>query len=294
MDKNIFRAGIRALFCLLVLANASVYAMENNNQTLNQKGMIGKALAIIATSSAMHRYNQFFAKIIPLQGVPASEAVQALGKEAQAAVGIPADRQVPIQYVSELDASATADTNAIIIGNEFTHDKTVYGVKRCNMFHEAVHIKYHDDEFNGVLLSCSFLGAPLATKMLVNLQGKLKLLYLPVLLAGYYVGRATQGQFENYRERRADIEGHYATQCHKCVAEKAKDIRDTYVLANNIITRLDHNTNLNEAQGNGLAFAKGWIEDKKRYLSIEENETIAAELKRDNKVCAFHDQSKFH
>lgn len=147
-------------------------------------------------------------------------------------------------------------------------------------------------QFNGVLLSCSFLGVPLATKMLVKPQGKLKLLYLPALFAGYYVGRAIQGQSENYRERRADIEGHYATQCHKCVAEKIEDIRDTYELANDIITRFDHNTNLNEAEANGLAFAKSWIKDKKRYLSIEENETIATELKRDNKVCAFHEQSK--
>jgi hypothetical protein len=256
---------------------------------LNQKGIIGKLLAAIATSSAMHRFNQCFTKRIPLQGIPASEAMQALGKEAQIAVGIPADRQVPIQYVSELDASATAETNAIIIGNEFIHDKTAYGVKRCNMFHEAVHIKYHDHVFNGVLFSCSFLGIPFATKMFVRPRGKLKLLYLSAVLAGYYVGRAIQGQFENYRERRADIEGHYATQCHKCVAEKVEDVRNTYELANDIITRLDHNANPNEAQVNGLAFAKGWIEDKKRYLSIEENETIAAELKRDNKVCAFHE-----
>jgi hypothetical protein len=292
MDKNIFKAGIRALFCLLVFAKPLVYTMENNNQTLNQKGIIGKALATIGTSSAMYRYNQFFAKMIPLQGAPASEEVQALGKEAQTAVGIPADRQVPIQYVPELDASAIAETNAIIIGNEFTHDKTAYGVKRCNMFHEAVHIKYHDDQFNGVLLSCSLLGVPLTTKMLVKPQGKLKLLYLPALLAGYYVGRAIQGQFEDYRERRADIEGHYATQCHKCVTEKIEDLRDTYELANDIIARLDNNINLDEAQVNGLAFAKGWIKDKKRYLSIEENEIIVAELKRNNKVCSFHEQSK--
>lgn len=289
MNKNICKAGIKTLFCLLVLVNTSAYTMENSNQTLNQKGIIGKAFAAIGTSSAMHRYNQFFATRIPLQGIPAPQAVQTLGKEAQTAVGIPADRQVPIQYVPELDASAIAETNAIITGNEFTHDKTAYGVKRCNMFHEAVHIKYHDDAFNGVLLSCSLLGAPLATKMLIKPQGKLKLLYLPALLAGYYVGRAIQGQFQNYRERRADIEGHYATQCHKCVTEKIEDVQHTYELAHDIITRLDNNTNLDEAQVNGLAFAKGWIEDKKRYLSIEENETIAAELKRDNKVCVFHE-----
>jgi hypothetical protein len=292
MDKNIFKAGVRVLLCFFVLANASVYAMENNNQTLNQKGIIGKALAVIATSSAIHCWNQFFAKMISLRGVLASEELQALGKEAQAAVGIPVCRHVPIQYVSELNASAIAEINAILVGNELNDDRVAYGVKRCNMFHEAVHIKYHDDAFNGFLLFCSFLGIPLATKMFIKPLGKLKLLYVPSLLAGYYVGRAIQRQFENYRERRADIEGHYATQCHKCVAEKTEDIRYAHELAHDIIVRLDRNPNLNEAQVYGLVCAKDWIEDRRRYLSVEENEIIAAELKRDYKICAFHEKSK--
>src|SRR5688500_7148136 len=202
MEKTIFKIGIRALLLyFLVLSNGLVYTSENKNQTLNQKGIMGKVLAAIATSSAMHRCNQFFAKMIPLPGIPAPEVVQVLGKEAQTAVGISADRQVPIQYVSGLDASAIAENNAILTGNELSDDKAAYGVKRCNMFHEAVHIKYHDDEFSGVLFFCSLLGIPFATKMLVKPQGKLKLLYLPALLAGHYVGRAIQGQFYNYRER---------------------------------------------------------------------------------------------
>ena len=126
--------------------------------------------------------------------------------------------------------------------------------------------------------------------MFVKPQGKLKLLYLPALLAGHCVGRAIQGQFRNYRERRADIEGHYATQCHECVAEKIKDVQGAYCIINGIITQFDNSTNLNEAQLYALTYAKKWIESKKRYLSIEENEIIAAELKLDNKVCAFHKQ----
>ena len=291
MGENIFKTGNRALLSILILANTLAYAIENKNQTLNQKGLIDKALALIATSSAMHRWNQFFAKIIPLKGVPASEAIQALGKEAQTALGIPTDRQVPIQYIPELDVSAEAHDNAIVTGNELADDKTAYGVKRCNMFHEAVHIKYNDGSFNGIIFLGSLLGIPLATKLFINPQGKLKLLYLLALMAGHYVGRTIQGQFESYRERRADIEGHYATKCHKCVTEKVEDIRGAYELVNGIITRLDDHTDLNEAQVNGLAFAKRLIESKKCYLSIEENEAIAAELKRDNKVCAFHEQS---
>lgn len=268
-------------------------SLENKSpQVLNQKGIMGSILSAIATSDLMHRYNQFFAKAFPLEGVCASQEVQTLAKEAQTALGIPADRQVPIQYVADLDASAIARPNAIFVGRELVNDKVVYGIKRCNMFHEAVHIKYHDYTFNSVFYFGSLLGVPLANKLLINPQGKLKLVYLPMLVAGHYLGRAMQRKFEKYRERRADIEGHYATQCHQCVTEKAEDIRKTYELAHDVISYCDQLADLNEGQINGLAWAKGWIEDKKPYLSVEENQIIADELKRDNKICAFHEQSK--
>jgi len=291
MDQTVFKTSIVALWGLWVCANISVYSMENNNRPLGKKGIIGKVLAALATSNVMHHYNKFCAKTSSLLGIPASEEMQLLGKEAQTAVGIPAERHVPIQYISGLDASAKALDNTILIGEEFMSDQTKYGVKRCNMFHEAVHIKYHDDEFNGALFLSSLLGTSLVTKMFVNPQGKLKLLYILALLVGHYLGRALQGKFESYRERRADIEGHYATQCYQCVTEKIEDIQDTYALANDIIARLDHNIPLSEEQSYGLAYAKKWIESKKRYLSIEENQMIADELRQCNRVCAFHEQS---
>lgn len=291
-NKNIFKKGTIALFGLLLLVNTVVSAENEGVETLNKKGLIGKALAAMGTSSMMHRYNQFFAERLPVNGVPASAEIQKLGKDAQTAVGIPVERQVPIEYIAGLDVSAIAKTNAIVTGDELADDEVAYGVKRCNMFHESVHIKYHDDSFNGVLYLGSLLGTSLATKNFIKPQGKLKLLYLPSLVAGHYVGRAIQGHFCKYRERRADIEGHYATQCHQCVTEKAEDVREAYEINSANISYAEQNTDLNEAQINIAARSKRWIENKKRYLSVEENEIIAAELKRDNKVCAFHASEK--
>lgn len=269
-------------------------SLENKSpQALNQKGIMDRILAAGATSRVMDRYNQFIAEILPLRGVCAPQEAQQLGKEAQTALGIPADRQVPIQYVAGLNASAIADANTIIIGEELVNDKVAYGVKRCNMFHEAVHIKYHDYTFSSVFYLGSLLGVPLANKLLINPQGKLKLLYLPILVAGHYLGRAMQGQFGKYMERRADIEGHYATQCHQCVTEKVEDVRKAYDISNKNISYGNANIEtLTEFQRKILVKEKSWIEEKKRYLSVEENEIIADELKRDNKICAFHEQSK--
>jgi hypothetical protein len=305
-DKKIIKSG---LLCLVILANVAVYAENEGVQTLNKKGLIGKALAAMGTSSMMHHYNQFIAERLPVDGVPASADIQELGKEAQTAVGIPADRQVPIQDLDGLDGGM-ASSNAIMIG-EKSYDDAAYGVKRCDMFHESVHIKYHDDSFNSAIYLSSLLGAPLAARQFIKPQGTLKLLYLPVLVAGHYVARGVQNQFCKYRERRADIEGHYATQCHECVTEKAENLKTTRDDMRSGLDKIEILSNLSEDEylawneggdrsyadfktGLVVAYtgAKAWLESKKRYLSVEENEIIAADLKRDNKVCAFHASKK--
>jgi hypothetical protein len=155
------------------------------------------------------------------------------------------------------------------------------------------------------------LGTALATKAFIKPQGRLKLLYLLSLVVGHYVGRGLQGQFYKYRERRADIEGHYATQCHECVTEKAENLKDTRDSIRSGIDKIETLFNLSEEEylawnkvedrshaefKNGLIVAsnggKAWLEVKKRYLSVEENEIIAAELKQDKKVCTFHASEK--
>lgn len=275
-----------SLLAVILILTYSAYAQNEGTQTLNQKGFIGKALAAMATSNIAHSFNRFWSTRLP--GVPAREDIEQLGQEAQTAAGIPADRQVPIRYQADLRHAAQVHEDAIVVGDQF-YDKTVsYGVKRCDMFHEAVHVKYNDDTFTAIPYFGSLLGTTVTTKKLLNPQGKLKLLYIPSLIAGHYVGRAIQRQYKNYYERRADIEGHYATQCHDCVTEKTEDIRDLRNFMHETICSIEAKSEPTEGELRGLKIATQWLESKKRYLSVEENEIIAADLKRDNKVCPFH------
>ncbi|MFA6065942.1 MAG: hypothetical protein WC707_02055 [Candidatus Babeliaceae bacterium] len=106
-----------------------------------------------------------------------------LGKEAQDAVGIPPEKQVPIKKMSVLDpqfniATAYAARDGIYVNQHRLHNEP-YGSKRCTMFHEAIHIKYGDATCTGAACSSS-----------------------------------------KDQERRADLESLYATQCFKCVQEE--------------------------------------------------------------------------
>lgn len=289
-NKNSYKKGTIALFGFSVLVNTALCSGNNDVQTLNQKGFIGKTLAAMATSDMMHRYNEFLKTDLQIAGDPASEIFQALSKEAQTAVGIPAERHVPIRNVAGLDGGMAA-VNAIEVGEE-CYSQHAYGVKRCDMFHETIHIKYHDFAFSTVPFFGSLFGIPLATKLIIKPQGIFNLLYLPSLVAGCFLGRAVLSKFYAYRERRADIEGHYATQCHVCVTEKAEQVRNMVDDLNNAIDILEAKSDLNENETMALDMAKDFIKRKKGYLSADENEIIAADLKRDKKICVFHASDK--
>lgn len=271
---------------LLALISVAAHAENEGVQTLNQKGFVGKALAAMATSNMAYSFNQFLATRLP--GVSAREDVKQLGQKAQTAVGVAADKQVPIQHDAGLRFAAQAYENAIVVGDQFYDEALAYGVKRCDMFHEAVHIKYNDDTFRAFPYLGSLLGATGATKKIINPQGRLKLLYIPSVVAGHFLGRAIRNQYQNYFERRADIEGHYATQCHRCVSEKTEDIREARDFMHETISRIEAKSEPTEGEVRGLNMAKQWLKGKGCYLSVEENEIIAADLKRDNKVCTFH------
>jgi len=287
-NKNAFtKINLVGLFCFALLTHSAGHAMENKSrETLNQKGMLDKALAVIGKSSMMHRYNQWYAGKTELPGEPVSEEMQALGKEAQTAVGIPEDRQLPVRYVAGIDG-AEAGADAIVVGD---YKEDAYGVNRCLLFHEAIHVKYHDTAVFKIPFPSSIIGALIATKLCIKPQGIAKLLYLPALIAGAYVGDELQTSFAKYRERRADIEGHYATQCHTCVTEKSEHQKSVRDFITDGIALLEAQPTLTDEQTQALTVTKGFLERQKSYLSVEENSIIAADLKRDNKICTFHEK----
>lgn len=284
---NILKSGLCGL---LILVNTG-YAQNDDTQTLNKKGFFGKVIAAIATSNMAYRFNQTWSDFYnSMPGVSAREDIQKLGQEAQAALGIPAHRQVPIRYDANMDyAVAEAHGNAIVVSDQF-YDDTICsrGVKRCMMYHEAAHIKYNDDSSKAFLWFGSQSGALAATKTIFNPQGRLKLLYIPSLVAGHFLARSAQGRYHNYFERRADIEGHYATQCHHCVTEKVEDLRTMRDCLHKVIQQIEVKSGPTEGEMQGMNMAKDCLKRSKRYLSVEENEIIAADLKQANKVCEFH------
>lgn len=294
MNKSIAK-GKALLLALVALTSMAAYAVENEGlQTLNQKGSIDKALASIAQSNMMHRWNGFLSGGLNLSGEKATQELEKIGKEAQVAVGIPEQWHVPIRQISGLEAAAKADLHQIVLSETcFDTDEVPYGVQRSNLFHEAVHIKYHDHASKLFPKLVGFLSYPILTKIMLDPQGTLQILYPLSIVAGVYLGRFLQDKYLDYIERRADTEGFYATQCYLCVSEKAEDIRQASDIANKIITHFEQNPVVNEQQVAGLRYAVDWNKRKKRYLSPDENEIIAADLKQDNKVCAFHaDQSQ--
>ncbi|MCL4361278.1 hypothetical protein M1446_02905 [Candidatus Dependentiae bacterium] len=127
---------------------------------------------------------------------PASQLYQILGTEAQMTLGIPKEKHLPIKQFHYMPgALAMALPNAIIV-NENVQNIS-YGIKRCTMLHEVVHVKHHDAQF------------------FLDLKEKDNVIEL-------------EEEEHRIRENRADIQGCYAAQCFMCVHEFSKARPENY------------------------------------------------------------------
>lgn len=277
-----------AMACSIILAQTCLL-----QGTLETGNRFHRFLDYLAQSHLAHRFNQLMIPIdqenmkrVALE--PASSEWQQLAEEAQRALGIPKDRHVPILFDAKRDGGM-ATSYAVLIGE---YEDSSYGAKRCDVFHEYSHTKHHDLSCQTPVLLTPLLSTPLLCKLLVNPQGRYKLLYLVFLIAGYYVGKLLQDNHANYYERRADIEGHYATQCHICVTEKADSLESVCTELKNYLTVLEPFYDvLPDDLKRGIDGAKAFLKTKESYLTVAENRAIAADLRRDNKVCSFHGQN---
>ena len=196
--------------------------------------------------------------------------------------------------------AAKASEEAIYINKDTFEDNEVpYGVKRCDLYHEAVHIKYHDYMFRLLLRLATGLNTFICTSFLVKMfkpQGKWKILYLVPVFSGDFVGKQLAKKYTQYYERRADIEGHYATQCHVCVSDKAHDIREALSIAHKTLEVINSTRNRKVLKNNkklskNKRIFEEFIKSKTYYLSANDNEKIANDLKQENKICYFHRES---
>ena len=276
---------MRTIILLLILG---LFGSSSAVYSTAEKNFLDKALVKFAQSSWVTNFNQILAasyKQDESELQEALEELQKLGKEAQEAVGVPPNRIVSIKAKPMMDgAFAIAGSDSITINSQ---NSEPYSVQRCNLYHEAVHIKYNDHAAIGVVNLAStavgLVGGCTVTK-LFKPAGGFKLLYPVAALFGAFASKIISDKYyRRYVERRADSEGHYATGCHVCVHDKAEDMHKAIEIAKSILTQNE------QYQKEAVDFARNHIESKRSYLSREENEEIASELRKQIKVCVYHE-----
>ena len=205
----------------------------------------------------------------------ASELYQKLAREAQQAVGVPKEWYIPIKKIDAMSplipyVAAIIFSDALYVNEERLNNRS-YGACRCILFHEAVHRKYNDRTVTVITKLAALVGSAILmhyTIKAIKPVGRYKVLHgLADILTGLSASAVASTNYITYRERRADIEGHYATHCSQCVHESAAMRRVAFEQENN---RLHYN--------NG-------------YLSANELEMIAYELEQHNELCEYHKRS---
>jgi hypothetical protein len=262
------------LFLALQTQNTSSFIGASE---LSLKDRIVKALSVRPLDSASFAQHDV---------VLAGPVYQALGQEAQAAAGIPSDKQLPIRImptqVEGFEHLALVTNSDAIYVNEELNNACSYGSKRHSMFHEAMHIKYHD-----VFISASIPYILLPLDAIPYLAGYCLTLEcsgsssVPQLFNSFFfrivtvlgsipVMKFLQYKFLLFSERRADTKAAYACMCGPCVAEAAE-------------SRFSVNDQCCEAQD----------DRNKGYLTKEELYSIANTLNTQSLVCKHHQCNRF-
>jgi len=211
-------------------------AFFNNAQSaLKDKSILGSVLDTFSGSGAVYLIEKYILgpinnityKMTDLGQASASEEYQLLGKEAQDALKIPEEKQIPIRKIaptslmSEVIPVAFSMTDAMYFNEKKLKD-ALLGVKRAGAFVEAVHKKYNHGVAQFILGLGSIILSPILTyKVLGQLQLNKKM-KIPGALASIICASIIAKGYQNYCFRRSDIEGHYATECHLCVQESAE------------------------------------------------------------------------
>jgi len=258
----------------LVLAGTT-----HGHTSLNQPSLAGKTLGWLALSKPVKlfdRYIQSFIETKIFTALFGDEAAallyQELGSEAQNLVGVPSQDQLKIKRIDPKSpmieiAGAVTTANAIYV-NEVKLDQRTYGDQRSALAHEAIHRKYCDSSMDNILEWTTMLLSGFATHKLIQAlkpHGRFKVVHgITVVASAILCSSLTNKKFHNFMERRADIEGHYATGCSVCVHESALH-RKELAKQNNLLLKLQPG-----------------------YLNGEELEIIAQDLAEQNKLCAYH------
>lgn len=244
------------------------------DESFNQKTSFSEIMNSIGESKFIDGYSKHIQKkidqvihhkIMNYGDELASQKYQELGFLAQSAVGISQNNHLPIKKINPdsliaNSVAAIAESDAIYV-NEKMLDARTYGAMYSALCHEAIHVKYHDKSVDQLLELSVLIGSSMA--MFLVLQS-LNFVTWPKSLSfmiGLGFSSYTSFEYRCFMERRADIEGHYATKCSSCVLEHAQ-LRKILL-----------------EEGSDLLINSG-------YLSFKDLEQMAQDL--GNEKCSYH------
>ena len=264
----------RLLILSLVLFPNLLTAASNEGDKIKMPGLFAKTLGVISQTKPVCWYNQKISAKTRLNfGTElADPKYQALGKEAQEAVGVPSDRILPIKKFSDSTpaaflaaVAAIAEPSAIYVNEKKLNERSL-GRQRVSLFHESCHVKYNDIATKGLIGWAAMLsGGALAHQAIKTVRpvGRYKALHAVGVLTASSTSATLAGlKYSKFSERRADLEGHIALQCATCVEESA------------VVT-------IGLIESSNVLISNG-------YLSPAELASIANDLEQRNKKCADH------
>lgn len=275
---------------LIILLLCSVSLIEAAD-VLNQQTLTERVMGKIGLSNFMHvcsKCIQADPKVSCISCVtePASEQFQILGLEAQRALDISSELCLPIikmreNFPGKKDMAAGTFLGIIIV-NEELFAAMPYGVQRSVFMHESTHVKYHDFLASFMSSTIGFCGGSVGAHTVLKALKVAAWYKRASSVIGVAVANKCFTKYRQFAERRADVEGHYATQCASCVHEKMQFFKNCCI--ENI--KKNKPDDISEA---GILALFSEV-DKHRalygYLTQQELNKIAQDL--GDKKCSYH------
>lgn len=272
---------LKLLSFALLMSSSITWPMEQYRPTA-----IGKALSWVSQTKGVHLFGKYVqpiikwpvAKILGYGDQPASAKYQEWAQEAQTALQIPEEGMIPIKRLNNRGLMALifkpagveeADANYVY---EERLDPYPLGAGRSAVHHEYAHTYYRDSAMDTILSGTAFGGTALAAYKIFPLimpKSSALIQASEVIAAAGGVALLASFAFHSFMEQRADIVGHYATACAQCVQESSNRRREL-IKGNNLL----------------LKIIAG-------YLSPQELDDIAQNLRSQNKLCNYHIQSQY-
>lgn len=261
----------------------------------------------------------------------ASEDFQQLNRDAQNAMGIPPEKQKPLKIRSDSATNIFSTTYSSIYlhektirsmfflpENAFTDQNTAYnkidpeqyGGLSSVLHHEAAHVRFNHGATTTLLRSINtfadhpftYLGTLSAGLLLSRNHSSIlskAQITVPCIATQITLGKINQVILQKQlarEEYRADIEGHYATECSTCVSQKARFTASRLASHRSAIATYQEaiknpTPDLTAEQASAaLKIHQDKLKWRSLYLSPEKIQLIADQLKKENKECIVHTQ----